>query len=90
MKFIEENILDYIKRTVEQHNIDPNNRKITCVELTPKEWDEVVKCGYARPNAQAKLRLPIAVPATPHKSLFPCHYHYVDLVMVRDAADEEF
>ncbi|HCG9221698.1 TPA: hypothetical protein NJ626_000271 [Vibrio parahaemolyticus] len=93
MKFIKENCLDYIKRIVETNNSDPENRKITRVEVTPSEWDEIAKTNPLSRN-QYSLRLalcnPLNVLKRDRSSIRSVPYDEVEIVMKRTEHDEDF
>ncbi|HHC6468728.1 TPA: hypothetical protein ACN359_002083 [Vibrio parahaemolyticus] len=93
MKFVKEDLLTYIKRTVEENNLDPSNRKITRVELSPSEWSELA--ASVRPNRSnphcIRLALNTMLPYVRTSSPFSnCHYDEVEIVMVRNDQDEDF
>ncbi|EGQ8481021.1 MULTISPECIES: hypothetical protein [Vibrio] len=95
MKFIKENCLDYIKRIVETNNSDPENRKITRVEVNPNEWDEIAKT-YPVSRNQYSLRIALCNPtnvfmrARSSHPRFNVPYDEIEIVMKRTEHDEDF
>ncbi|MCR9962637.1 hypothetical protein NB573_21535 [Vibrio alginolyticus] len=95
MKFIKENCLDYIKRIVETNNSDPENRKITRVEVTPDEWDEIAKTNPMSRNQYA-LRIALCNPTgvfmrdRSSRPRFNVPYEEIEIVMKRTEHDEDF
>ncbi|KAB0285447.1 hypothetical protein F2P58_23315 [Vibrio fortis] len=93
MKFVKENILDYIKRIVEANHADTQSRRITTVELSVSEWSEL-EATVAVPRHQPSIKLAVCGGQMRHVvgscAARPVNYNEVEIKLVRTATCEDF